>query len=362
MPTIDKLSASSALESGPFLQVDVLYTFLGLEPYFLLGLLVLSCWLFYKFFLGDLSEERHRNLQGHFRTLSRHFLILSVFFALFVLSHEGASQGASGLDRLAPYFGLFAFLWGMILFVKTCRLWVLQYLFLQSTREGVPLLIVNVFSLLLSIALAFWAASRLFGLQLGPLLATSAAFSIILGLALQDTLGNLFAGIALQFDKNFEIGDWVEVTQGLQKTVGQVKEISWRSVLLIGLSDELITLSNRAMATAQIANFSPPDQPIVRSQIFRIPYGAPVEKAIDLLERAASEISEIRGLPAPHAYVHETSDSWLTVKLIYFIDSYGAQYRAGDKVVRKGIDILSQHGIDLARTEYHIRQRGDLHV
>ncbi|MBX3040841.1 MAG: mechanosensitive ion channel family protein [Bdellovibrionaceae bacterium] len=359
MPTETISSAiTSALQSGPFLQVEVLYTFLGLEPYFLLGLLVLSCWLFYRFFLRDLSEERHRNLQGHFKVLGRHFLLLSVFFALFVLAHQGASQ-LGVQDRVAPYFGLFAFLWGMIVFVKACRLWVLQYLFLQSTREGVPLLIVNVFSLLLSIAIAFWAISRLFGVQLGPLLATSAAFSIILGLALQDTLGNLFAGIALQFDKNFEIGDWVEVTQGLQKAVGQVKEISWRSVLLVGISDELITLPNRFMATAQIANFSPPDQPIVRSQIFRLPYAAPLEQVKELLERAASEISEIRGLPAPHAYVSDSSDSWVTVKLIYFIDSYGSQHVAGDKVLRKGIDILSRHGIELARTQYQIRQVGE---
>lgn len=267
------------------------------------------------------------------------------------------------LERVAPYLGFFAFLWGVIVFVRTCRLWVLQYLFLQATREGVPLLIVNVFSLLLSIAIAFWAVSRLFGLQLGPLLATSAAFSIILGLALQDTLGNLFAGISLQFDKNFEIGDWVEVTQGIQKAVGQVKEISWRSVLLVGVSDELITLPNRLMATAQIANFSPPHQPIVRSQVFRLPYSAPLEQAKDLLERAASEISEIRGLPAPHAYVSDSTDSWVTVKLIYFIDSYGAQNVAGDKVLRKGIDILSRHGIELARTQYEIRRVGeDAHV
>lgn len=356
MPT-ETDPANSSLQAGPFLQVDVLYTYLGLEPYLLLALLSLSCWMFYKFFLQDLSEMRHRNLRKYFRALGHHFLLLSVFFALFVVCHQGETQ-LPWLERLTPYFGFFAFLWGIVVFIKACRLWVFQYLFLQSTNEGVPLLIVNVFSLLLSIAIGFWAVSRLFGLQLGPLLATSAAFSIILGLALQDTLGNLFAGISLQFDKNFEIGDWIEVTQGLQRAVGQVKEMSWRSVQLIGLSDEIITLPNRFMAMAQIANFSPPDQPIVRSQIFRIPYTAPLDQAKELLERAAAEISEVRGLPAPHAYVQETNESWVTVKLIYFIDSYGMQNMVADKVLRKGIDILSRHGIELARPELRVQQLG----
>lgn len=340
--------------SEKFLQMQVLAGFLEIEPYVLLGILALSTWIFYKFFLQDVSEERHRNLGNHFRVLARHFILLTVFFAVYLAAHRAAGEMPAA-ERIEPYLGLLAFLWGAIVFVKSCRLWVLQYMFLGSMREGVPLLMVNVFTLLLSIALAFWAASRLFGLQLGPLLATSAAFSIILGLALQDTLGNLFAGISLQFDKNFEIGDWVEVVNGVQKAVGQVKEISWRSVVLVGFSDELITLPNRLMAQAQISNFSPPDQPIVRSQMFRLAYGAPIDQARELLERAAAEVAEVRGLPAPFAYVVESAESWLTVKLIYFIDSYGAQFTIGDKVVRKGVEILAKNGIELARPELKLQ-------
>lgn len=356
-----KRISTSALSLGKlramnesFVKIDVLYAFLDVEPYLLITLLALSSWLFYRFFLQDVSEERHRNLQNHFAGLWRHFWLLSFFFAVFWLLRRAEGEFPL-LARIAPYFAALAYLWGLIIFVRSCRLWILQYMFLQSMREGVPLLIVNVFSLLLSIALGFWSISRIFGVQLGPLLATSAAFSIILGLALQDTLGNLFAGISLQIDKNFEIGDWLEVVNGIQRGTGQVKEISWRSVLLVGFSDELITIPNRIMAQAQISNFSPPDQPIVRSQLFRIPYDAPVEKVKELLERAAVEISEVRGLPAPFAYVQEGAESWMTVKLIYFIDSYGAQFAIGDKVLRKGIELLSQHGVELARTELQIR-------
>ena len=50
----------------------------------------------------------------------------------------------------------------------------------------------------------------------------------------------------------------------------------------------------------------------------------------------------------------------MNVKLIYFIDSYGAQYSVGDKVLRKAIDSLARHGIELARTEYKIQQVKEL--
>ena len=91
-------------------------------------------------------------------------------------------------------------------------------------RAGVPVLLVNLFSLLLSAVIGFWMMTGIFEFNLAPLLATSAVFSIVLGLALQDTLGNLFAGVALQLDKPYEMGAAIEVTTSSQKWVGQVRK------------------------------------------------------------------------------------------------------------------------------------------
>lgn len=330
------------------IQTQILYGLLDFEPYILIFSLVAVTWLFYKIFLQEVSEERHRSIQGHFRKLFRSFLGLTLLFFIYTVMHDSENLWA-GFLRIKPYIALVTFYWGLLTFVKTCRLLVLLYMFMSSMQAGVPLLIVNIFSLLLSTILLFWSGSRIFGIQLGPLLATSAAFSIILGLALQDTLGNLFAGISLQIDKSFEIGDWLEITQGMQKTVGQVKEISWRSTTLVGPSDELITMPNRAVATAQISNFSPPDQPIVRTQIFRVRLGSPLELTKEVLERSIADISDVRGIPAPYAYVNETTENWVSFKLVYFIDSYGLQNLIGDKVLRKGIEDLQKNAISLAR-------------
>ena len=223
-------------------------------------------------------------------------------------------------------------------------------------RAGVPLLLVNIFSLVLSILIGFWAVNTILGVQLTPLLATSAAFSIILGLALQDTLGNLFAGISLQIDKTFEIGDWLEVMNGTTKTVGQVKELSWRSTLLVGLSDEMITLPNKTMAQSQVSNYSPEGQPILRSQIYKFPYAIDYVKVLDLLEQGASQISEVRAVPGPFAYIQEMNDHGITVKLIYFIDNYGRQFVVGDKVTKRGLELLQQNNIPFFRPALGVSQ------
>ncbi len=331
-----------------FINIQVLYSLLELEPFILIASLIAITWIFYKSFLPEVSEERHRNLRGHFRTLIRHFVVLSALFALFIFSQSMEGR-IPNIERITPYFGILAFFWGNFLFVKTCRLLILQYLFLGSMKHGVPLLLVNMFTLILSILLLFWGITRIFGVDLAPLVATSAAFSIILGLAMQDTLGNLFAGISLQIDRTYEIGDWLEVQSGMQKCVGQVKEITWRATTLVGLSDEIVTLPNRFMAQAQVSNFSPPDQPIMRTHLFRLEYGENTDLARDVLEKMAAGIGEIRGIPAPYTYVSETTESWIGVKLLYFIDGYGSQWRIGGKVLNRGTEALREKGIKFAR-------------
>jgi small-conductance mechanosensitive channel len=334
---MNKLIHSQALEQ-----------LLEIEPYTLLGLLLFVTYMFYRFFLRDVSEERHKNIQNHFNNITRHFLVLSLLFFTFLILNEVDTEWTH-FRRIAPYVGIVTLTWGMIVFVKTCRLIVLQYLFMSSMQTGVPLLLVNIFSLLLSIILVFWTASHVFGVQLAPLLATSAAFSIILGLALQDTLGNLFAGIAMQIDKTFEMGDWVEVLSGSQRTVGKVKELTWRSTILDGWHDEVITIPNRTMAQAQVFNFSPKETPIVRSVIFRMNHGVNPEKVKEVLESSIAGLSDIRGIPSPFAYISDSNENYISFKLVFHIDNFGAQYVLSDKVYRRGFEALQTNGLKMAR-------------
>jgi small-conductance mechanosensitive channel len=341
------------MSNEKWINLRILKELLGLEPYLLLGLLALVTWGFYKLFLKHLSEERHQNLGNHYSNLTRHFIILSVLLGAYLIIKEVELE-LSQWTRILPYLALLTYIWGAVVFVKTCRTLVLQYLFMGSARSGVPLILVNIFTILLSILILFWSVSQIFNVQIGPLIATSAAFSIILGLALQDTLGNLFAGISLQVDRCYEIGDWLEIFNGSQKIVGQVYEITWRSTILHGLSDEVITLPNRMMAQVQLSNFSPPEKPVMRGQNFRIKIGSDIKIAINALEQAASQIFEIRGIPAPLAYVNEVGENWIQVRLIYYIDSFGSQFLIGDKILRFGLEGLEKNGIAMAKQRFEV--------
>lgn len=332
-----------------------LYQTLDVELYIVLGIMCFFTFLFYKFLLKRVSPIRHQNIQTHLKLINRHFLGLTILFVLYMLCFEQIDASLF-FKKITPYLASLTYFTGIFLFVRICRLNVLMYLFLGSMTAGVPLLLVNIFSLILFVTIGFWSVSHLFGVQLTPLLATSAAFSVILGFALQDTLGNLFAGISMQIDKTFEIGDWLEIQNGPNKIIGQVKELTWRSTVLTGLSDEIITCPNKVVALSQISNYSPDGTPILRSQIFRIPHNQDYTKAKDLIEHAISQIADIRAIPSPLTYISEMNENWVSIKVIYFIDNYGRQFFIGDKVFSFGQNVLIKNGFTLAHQILEIKK------
>ena len=309
----------------------------------------LSSWLFYRLFLKNVSDERHKNLRGLFRNLLLHSVnAMAVCVGYWMLAHLTTPPVVA--MWIVPYLGLFALLWGCVVLVKTCRIFAFEYLFLSNMHVGVPLIIVNLLTVTLSIIIGTWILSAVFEFRLAPLLATSAIFSIVLGLALQDTLGNLMAGIALQLDKPYELGDWIEVTNtsSNQKFIGQVHEITWRSTIMINTTEEWVTVPNRTMAQAEISNFAAKVRPFIRSQIFRIPFGQSREKVKEALLAAAAQVPSVRRLPAPLVLMTETTESWIVFKLIYYIDDYGRQFIIGDEVIARSLTALEMAGIPIA--------------
>lgn len=329
-----------------------LFHLLDSEIYLALWGLFILAWGFYKFFLKDVSIERHQNLARHYTNIKYHLFIITIFFiTYFLISQYNASVAEDqAYLRTAIILAICTYVWGIIVLVKILRTMVLQYLFLGSMTLGVPQLIVNIFSLSFTIAITAWSLNFFLGIHLAPILATSAAVSIILGLALQDTLGNLFAGISLQIDKSFEIGNWVEIYINGQKVTGQVREITWRATALLGFSDELIYIPNRLMAQSQVANFST-GLAIYRRLVFRFDNHYDMIKVKRILLDTLFQSDEILKTPEPLVFISDITDSWTEVRACYAIYDYGKQYGIADKLYNRILAQLGQNDIKLAHSK-----------
>lgn len=84
--------------------------------------------------------------------------------------------------------------------------------------------------------------------------AATAVGAVVIGLALQDTLGNLFAGLAIQIEKPFRVGDWVHVA-GLDASVS---EITWRATKLRTKTGNFVIVPNSVLSKDTIVNYSEP--------------------------------------------------------------------------------------------------------
>jgi len=128
-------------------------------------------------------------------------------------------------------------------------------IFERRPREGRLVQDLVVGLIYLSAALSIVA--YVFSAPVGTLIATSGVFAIILGLALQSTLSDVFSGLALNLSKPYEVGDWIVLHDGIE---GRVIETNWRATHLLNGSNDLVVLPNSNLAKAQLTNLSSPSR------------------------------------------------------------------------------------------------------
>lgn len=94
-----------------------------------------------------------------------------------------------------------------------------------------------------------------FNAPVGTLIATSGVFAIILGLALQSTLADVFSGIAINLSKPYGVGDWLALGNGIE---GKVVETNWRATHLLNGANDMVVVPNSDLAKARLTNLSSP--------------------------------------------------------------------------------------------------------
>ncbi len=101
------------------------------------------------------------------------------------------------------------------------------------------------------------ALAFVFGVPVGTLIATSGVIAIAFGLALQNTLGDVFSGIALTLGRAFTLGDWIRLSDGVE---GRVIASTWRSTQILTVAHNVVVLPNSALAKLRLTNLSRPSE------------------------------------------------------------------------------------------------------
>jgi len=181
----------------------------------------------------------------------------------------------------------------------------LDALFLPKAWQG-ERLFQDVLGAVIFVAAAVAATAYVLDLPVSGLLATSGALAIIVGLAIQSTLGDVFSGLVLNATQPYHLGDWVSI----DNIEGKVVEINWRATHLLNAQGNLVVIPNNTTARAKIINSSRPSELHGVNVTIEVTPEARPKAVIEALGRAIKGCQAALPNPPPSVVVkHAGTDS-----------------------------------------------------
>jgi small-conductance mechanosensitive channel/CRP-like cAMP-binding protein len=184
-----------------------------------------------------------------------------------------------------------------------------------------------------------------FDIPVSGLLAASGVIAIILGLALQSTLGDVFSGIVLNFAKPYHPGDWVILDGSLR---GRVIETNWRATQILTDSNDIAIIPNSIVAKAKLVNASKSTKAHGMTIIIRLDPSVPPSRGCAVLQMALLNCNRIVRSPVPTVTVRALDAVALECEVQFFVPAIDQGPEAQSEV----FDLVFRHcvsaGIRLA--------------
>jgi len=186
------------------------------------------------------------------------------------------------------------------------------------------------------------------GVQITPLLAGLGIASLAVALALQDSLGNFFAGVNIAVDRPLRRGDYISTDGGVE---GVVQEMGWRSTKIINPQNNFIVIPNTKLAQGVITNYFRPDEKVLQTGTVGVSYDSDVNNVSKVIKDAITNATQASENLAPDVepLVRLTSfaDFFLEFKFTYAVKNYALRAAALDEVNRAIFYAFRKEGIEI---------------
>jgi small-conductance mechanosensitive channel len=226
---------------------------------------------------------------------------------------------------------------GMALVIISVR-YINYLIFHLALRNAAQTEIASLLKTVLSVVVCIVAFFIIFQAQyptveLAPLFTGSTIIGIVVGLALQDTLGNLFAGIALQADQPFQIGDVVNIQNN--RWTGVVEQVSWRGVKIRTFQNKIIIVSN-SIISKEFIEVAPKDNLNARLVFFNTLYTNFPTRTAQLIRDVVRQVENVSPKIRPNVRIRNLGDNGIDWEVKYWLEDY-SKYNDTDALVRQRI-------------------------
>ena len=283
------------------------------------------------------------------------FYLLSVAGQAAMALLAGAGLGMAG-DLLRELFVIMAG-------IAVIRLWGLALfrLFLPVLRMRPPRILEDVLVIAGYVA---WGMVRLryAGLDMSQIVTTSAVITAVIAFSMQDTLGNILGGLAIQLDDSLRVGDWIRVDE----VSGRVTDIRWRSVSLETNNWETVVIPNAQLMKGKFTVLAQRGgrPALARRWVwFDVDYSAPPSKVVaavrDALQRSA--IGHLAEDPAPQCLLMGLEAGRARYALRYWLDDLSSDDATDAEVRLHLLAGLQRAGLAIAAPRYsvHMLKEGE---
>ncbi|MBI2548474.1 mechanosensitive ion channel family protein [Candidatus Woesearchaeota archaeon] len=196
----------------------------------------------------------------------------------------------------------------------------------------------------------------LWGIEIGPLLASLGIAGIAVAFAMQNTLGNIFGGISMIMDRSIKVGDVVELDG---KISGKVLDVGMRSTKIQTWNNEVVIIPNGKLSEATIQNNALPDLSARTMLDFSVAYGSDPEKVKKIV---LQEIKKIQGLDETQENMvrfRSLGESGLNFRVYIWMQSYNERFRAIDEANTLIYKALRKQGIGIPfpQLDVHLKKK-----
>jgi small-conductance mechanosensitive channel/CRP-like cAMP-binding protein len=174
-------------------------------------------------------------------------------------------------------------------------------------------------------------------------LATTAVGAVVIGFALQDTLGNLFSGLAIQIEKPFRVGHWVTIAG----TDGLVSEVTWRATKIRTKAGNFVVVPNSVVAKETITNYSEPTHDTRLEVEVGASYDTPPNEVKTVIAQALRGEPMLVASREPEILIADFSASSITYRVRIWTADFAADMRVRDRVRSHIYYAFRRHGIEI---------------
>ncbi|HVB78832.1 MAG TPA: mechanosensitive ion channel family protein [Candidatus Binataceae bacterium] len=180
-----------------------------------------------------------------------------------------------------------------------------------------------------------------FRIDVSALLAVPAVLTVVVGFALQETLGNIFSGLTLQISRPFEPGDWVRVTD----KVGRVHDVGWRATTIVTRANEWLDIPNAQLAKDLLFNYG--NHAVADEISIGLAYGEPPNRVREVILDLLRDVPDVLRHPEPEILAWEFADYAIRYRVRYWLADYGRVEQIHARVVSGLWYALRRHGIEI---------------